>query len=116
MSERTMIIATTEPRFDGHRFSIEQLLKVAEYLNRWGERKYFKEPSPLPQFQGYPGCCLRAWVAVPPGSKTGVLYVRGDTTPETEKALSAARGAGQVELAEMLIPVEMKSRGGESDE
>lgn len=100
----TIILATTERRFDGRQYAIEQLLDAALYLNQWGEREYNKAPSPLPQFLGYPHD-LRAWVTTPQPGGPAVLYVQGWATHEYEKALIAARGARQHTLMEIIAPL-----------
>lgn len=101
----TIILATTDERFDGHRFTLQELVDTAAYLNQWGERKYNKEPVPLPQFQGYPGHGLRAWVDVLPfPASVAVLYVRGCLTKQYERLLQTVNFVGQGPLQAMLVP------------
>lgn len=100
----TIILATTERRFDGQQFTVEQLLATADYLNQWGERKYNKATCPLPQFAGYPSH-LRAWVTTPEPGGPAVLYVQGWAAHEYESAMVAARGAGQQTLLEIIAPL-----------
>jgi hypothetical protein len=96
----TLALATTEERWDGTKFTHEELLGWSDHINKWGKVEYNREPVPLPYFCGYPNT-LRSWVTIPKPGGPAVLFVEGQLEKSFEKAFFAY---GSETLKRVMLP------------
>lgn len=98
----TVILATTEERIDGVKFSIEGLLSLAATINKSNERG---APKLLTFFDPWP-YEVRAWVGHPIPGGPAVLYAEGYLRREVVKAATEDHPGQHVFVCSLLPYIE----------